>query len=169
MVFGGGVRPALAVASALGAGVLAYAAIFTWLALITTRALPFALIYVLLWEGVISTFMNGVDYLSVRGYTLAIMSGLDKSSFPALEDRVIEFPVAVAGAATVTVMFWLLGVRRLRRRGLAETAKGALEHGHRGAQLRRWTHPLRPIQRACDARSLRSVWRRGPVRCRLWR
>ena len=113
--FGGEVRPALAVAAALGAGVLAYAAIFTWLGLVTTRALPFALIYVLLWEGVISTFMSGVDYLSVRGYTLAIMSGLDKPSFPALEERVIELPVAIGGAAAVTVVFLLLGVRRLQR------------------------------------------------------
>ena len=113
--FDGEARPALAVAAALGAGVLAYAAIFTWAGLVTTRALPFALIYVLLWEGVISSFMRGVDYLSVRGYTLAIMHGLDKPSFPALEDRVIEFPVAVGGAAAVTVVFLLLGVRRLRR------------------------------------------------------
>ena len=113
--FGGEVRPAVAVAVSLGAGVLAYAAIFTWLGLVTTRALPVALIYVLLWEGVISTFMSGVDYLSVRGYTLAIMSGLDKPSFPALEERVIELPVAIGGAAAVTVVFLLLGVRRLQR------------------------------------------------------
>ncbi len=113
--FGGEARPAIAVGVALGAGVLAYAAIFTWAGLVTTRALPIALVYVLLWDGVISSFISGVDYLSVRGYTLAIMSGLDEPSFPALEDRVIEFPVAVAGAAVVTVVFLLLGVRRLRR------------------------------------------------------
>ena len=113
--FDGEARPAIAVAVALGAGVLAYAAIFTWAGLVTTRALPFALVYVLLWEGVISSFIRGVDYLSVRGYTLAIMHGMDKPNFPALEDRVIEFPVAVAGAAVVTVLFWLLSVRRLRR------------------------------------------------------
>ena len=113
--FDGEARPAIAVGVALGAGVLAYAAIFTWAGLMTTRALPIALVYVLLWEGVISSFISGVDYLSVRGYTLAIMSGLDKPSFPALEDRVIEFPVAVAGAAAVTVVFLYLGVRRLRR------------------------------------------------------
>ena len=113
--YDGEARPAIAVAVALGAGVLAYVAIFTWAGLVTTRALPIALVYVLLWEGVISSFISGVDYLSVRGYTLAIMSGLDKTSFPALEDRVIELPVAIAGAAIVTVVFLLLGVRRLRR------------------------------------------------------
>jgi ABC-2 type transport system permease protein len=103
--FDGEVRPAVAVAVSLGAGVLAYSAIFTWLGLVTTRALPFALVYVLLWEGVTSTFISGVDYLSVRGYSLAIMSGLDEASFPALEDRVIELPVAIGGAAVVTVVF----------------------------------------------------------------
>ena len=113
--FDGEARPALAVAGALAAGLLAYAAIFTWAGLVTTRALPFALVYVLLWEGVISSFIHGVDYLSVRGYTLAIMSGLDRSSFPALEDRVIDLPVALAGAAIVTVVFLLLGVRQLQR------------------------------------------------------
>ncbi len=113
--FDGEVRPALAVAVALGAGVMAYAAIFTWAGLVTSRALPFALVYVLLWEGVISTFMSGVDYLSVRGYTLGIMSGMDPSSFPTLEDSVIEFPVAIGGAAVVTVLFLWLGVRRLQR------------------------------------------------------
>ena len=101
-------------AVALGAGVLAYVAIFPWAGLVTTRALPIALVYVLLWEGVISSFISGVDYLSVRGYTLAIMSGLDEPSFPALEDRVIEFPVANVGVVVVTVVFLLLSVRRLR-------------------------------------------------------
>ena len=115
MGFDGEARPALAVAAALGAGLLAYAAIFTWAGLVTTRALPFALVYVLLWEGVISSFIRGVDYLSVRGYTLAIMSGLDRASFPALDGRVIELPAAIGGAAAVTVVFFSLGVRRLRR------------------------------------------------------
>ena len=113
--FDGAIRPTVAVAVALGAGVIAYSTIFTWAGLITTRALPFALVYVLLWEGVISSFIRGVDYLSVRGYTLAIMSGLDESSFPALEDRVIELPVAVGGAVLVSALFLFLGVQRLRR------------------------------------------------------
>ncbi len=113
--FDGAIRPTVAVAVSLGVGVVAYATIFTWAGLVTTRALPFALVYVLLWEGVISSFIRGVDYLSVRGYTLAIMSGLDESGFPALEDRVIELPVAIGGAVIVTVLFLFLGVRRLSR------------------------------------------------------
>ncbi len=106
---------ALAVGVALLLGVAAYAAIFTWTGLVTTRSLAFALIYVLLWEGIIGSFIDGVSYLSVRGYTLAIMYGIDKTAFAPIEDRVIEFPVAIAGAVIVTVAFLLLGVRRLRR------------------------------------------------------
>lgn len=110
-----GARGAVAVGVGLFAGVSTYAAIFTWAGLMTTRALPFALVYVFLWEGVISSFIHGVDYLSVRGYTLAIMHGIDETGLEVLSVRVIEFPAAMVGAVVVTLAFYLLTVRRLRR------------------------------------------------------
>ena len=113
--FDGSLRAGLAVGTAMLAGVAAYAAIFTWLGLLTYRALAFALIYVLLWEGVISSYIHGVDYLSVRGYTLAIMYGINETGFEELGSRVIEFPAGIVGAVAVTVVFLLLLVRRLRR------------------------------------------------------
>ena len=109
----GGGQAALAVGVALFTGVVAYAAIFTWAGLISSRALGFALIYVFLWEGLISSYLGGVRYLSVRGYTLAILHGVDEKSFDALGQRVIEFPAAVVGAAAVTLLFFWLTVRRL--------------------------------------------------------
>ena len=108
-------RAAVAVGLALFAGVAAYAAIFTWAGLVTTRAPPFALVYVFLWEGLIGSFISGVGYLSVRGYTLAIMHGIDETGFQVLSSRVIEFPAALGGAAGVAVVFFWLTVRRLRR------------------------------------------------------
>lgn len=108
-------QAAVAVGVALFAGVVAYAAIFTWAGLISTHALSFGLIYVFLWEGVGSTFLGGVRYLSVRGYTLAILHGIDEKSFEMLGQRVIEFPAGIVGAAAVTIVFFLLTVRRLRR------------------------------------------------------
>ena len=113
--FDGSIRAALAVGVAILAGVAAYAAIFTWFGLITNRAIAFALIYVLLWEGVIASYIDGVAYLSVRGYTLAIMYGINETGFEALGSRVVEFPVGIVGAVVVTVVFLLLVVRRLRR------------------------------------------------------
>ena len=80
----------------------------------TTRALAVGLI-VFIWEGLITTFLGGVRYLSVRAYTLAILHGMDDTSFESLEDRVIEFPAAVGGTLIVTVVFFLLTIRRLRR------------------------------------------------------
>lgn len=106
---------ALAVGAALLAGVMTYATIFTWAGLVSTHALGFGLVYVLLWEGVVSSLLSSVRYLSVRGYTLAIMHGLDDSSFESIQDRVIEFPAGVAGAIVVTVIFFYLTIRRLRR------------------------------------------------------
>ena len=109
------VRASAAVGVGLLAGVTTYAAIFTWAGLMTTRALPFALIYVFLWEGLIGSFIRGVDYLSVRGYTLAIMHGIDETGLDELSVRVIEFPAAMTGAVAVTLAFFWLTVRRLKR------------------------------------------------------
>ncbi len=109
------VRAALSVAVALLLGVAAYSAIFTWTGLMTGRALAVALLYVILWEGVIGSLIEGVGYLSVRGYTLAIMHGLDSSAFEAVGDRVIALPAAVVGALLVTAVFYGLAVWRLTR------------------------------------------------------
>lgn len=107
-------RISLAVGLALFAGVTTYAAIFTWAGLMTTRALAFAIIYVFLWEGLISSFIPGVYYLSVRGYTMAIMHGIDNDGLEVLSERVIEFPAAIGGILVVSVVFFFLTVRRLR-------------------------------------------------------
>ena len=115
VVLDGNLQATLAVGVALLVGVVTYAAIFTWAGLVTTRAIAFALVYVFVWEGLISTLLGGVRYLSVRGYTLAILHGMDDKSFESLGERVIEFPAALVGAAVTTAVFFWLTVRRLRR------------------------------------------------------
>ena len=110
----GDARAAAAVGVAMLAGVAAYSAIFTWAGLMTTRALGFALVYVFLWEGLLSSYLEGIRYLSVRGYTLALMYGIDEDSLNALGDTAIQFPAAIAGAVAVTAVFLWLTVRRLR-------------------------------------------------------
>ena len=109
------VRATLSVAVALLLGVAAYSAIFTWTGLMTGRALAVALLYVILWEGIIGSLIKGVGYLSVRGYTLAVMHGLDSSAFEAVGDRVIALPAAIVGALLVTAAFYGLAVWRLTR------------------------------------------------------
>ena len=108
-------RAVLSVAVALFMGVAAYSAIFTWAGLVTRRALAVSLLYVLIWEGIIGSFISGVGYLSVRGYTLAIMRGLDPVSLDAVGDGVISLPAAIVGALLVTAAFYGLAVWRLNR------------------------------------------------------
>ncbi len=113
-IAGGEVKAMLAIGIALAAGVMTYASIFTWAGLITPRALAYGFVYVLVWEGLLGTFLSGIRYLSVRGYTLALLQGIDADSFDVLESRVIEFPAAIVGAIGVTVAFFLLTQYRLR-------------------------------------------------------
>lgn len=101
-------------AVALAAGVAAYASIFTFAGLLTPRALAYGLVYVLVWEGLLSTIVSGVRYLSVRGYTLALLHGMDEESFAALTGRVIEYQAAIVGTGVVIVAFFLLALYRLR-------------------------------------------------------
>ncbi len=111
----GDIQAVSAVAIALFAGVAAYGTIFTWAGLVSSHALGFSLIYVFLWEALVTSLFSGVQYLSVRGYVLAIVNGIDGDSFEALDNRVIEFPTALIGTAVVMLLFFWLTVRRLRR------------------------------------------------------
>ena len=108
-------RAAFAVGLALFVGVVAYSSIFVWAGLVTNRALGFGLVYVFVWEGLLSTFLGGIRYLSVRGYTLAILHGTYEDGFVSMADRVIEPEAGFVGAAVVTVAFFFLTVRRLSR------------------------------------------------------
>ena len=94
-------------------GVVTYASAFTWAGLLTTRALGFGLIYVLLWEAIITGFLEGARYLSVRSYTQGTMHGLDDTTFN--EALAIDLQAALIGAALVTALFFFLSVRRLSR------------------------------------------------------
>ncbi len=103
-----------AVCAGLVVGVVAYASVFTWAGLITTRALAFAIVYVFLWEGVMSALVPGVKYLSISAYALSVMYRLSDGSLEAVADQTIELPAALVGACLVAVAFWLLTVWRLR-------------------------------------------------------
>lgn len=113
--FGLEIRAVLSLAVALLLGTAAYSAIFAWTGLVTGRALAVSLLYVIIWEGVIGSLIRGVGYLSVRGYTLSILHGLDSAAFEPLGGQVISFPTALAGALLVTVAFYGLALLRLTR------------------------------------------------------
>ena len=110
-----GFRPSLAVAVALGAGVVAYAAVFTFAGLMTSRALAIGLVYVFFWEGAASSILGSISYISVRAYTLSMMYALDRQTFAVLSDDVIGLTPAAIATVGATVVFLWLTVVRLRR------------------------------------------------------
>ena len=101
-----------------GAGLLvgaaAYATIFTWAGLATRHALVFGLVYVFVWEASLAAYLDGVRFLSVRRYTLALISALDGARLQTV-DLSLGTGVAIAGAAIVIVGFSVLSVRKLDR------------------------------------------------------
>jgi len=111
----GGFTAVLAGVVAVAVGVITYGAVFTWAGLMTSKALGFALVYVFLWEQLLTRFIRGVRYLSIREYTLAIMNGIDDKTFSVFDNRVVNLPAALIAAGVVTALFLGLTIRRLQR------------------------------------------------------
>lgn len=105
----------VAVFVAMVLGVLTYTSVFTWLGLVTSRALAFALVYVFIWEGILTQFLPGIRNVSVRGYVVSIMHGIDGDSFEVLASRSTDLYVALVGSVLITAIFFILTVRRLNR------------------------------------------------------
>lgn len=111
----GGGRAAAASAIGLAIGALVYGTIFSWLGLVSRRALGIGLLYAFVWEGLFGTFVDGLKYLSVRQYALSIIHELDPARFDGSDQTVIGVTTAAVGSSVVVVIFTLLTVRRLRR------------------------------------------------------
>jgi ABC-2 type transport system permease protein len=92
-------------AVALFTGALAcsviYNAVFVMVSAATTRAIAVGLLYVLVWEVLLSNFVSGVKLLSVSHYGLGIANGL--ASDPALEAGLGVLTSVVMGAIVTVV------------------------------------------------------------------
>ena len=81
------------------AGSLAYSCVFVLLSVLTTRALIVGLLYVFLWEAIISRIFDGLRILSVRQYTLGVADGLSS-----VDERLLDADLAFAPAAVLTLV-----------------------------------------------------------------
>ena len=92
-------------AVALFAGALAcsviYNAVFVMLSVATTRAIAVGLLYVLVWETLLSNFVSGVKLLSVSHYGLGIANGILND--PLLEAGLGVLTAVVMGAVVTAV------------------------------------------------------------------
>lgn len=106
------VTRAFTLATAFGGAT--YAALFTTLSLATRRSLVAGLMYVLIWEGILSTTFPAIHYLSVRQWMLVVahhfIDSADKVAMPGP-----SFTASLIGAGVVFVMAILVGAQRLQR------------------------------------------------------
>jgi len=114
LVGGDGPRGALATGAGLLVGAAAYAALFTWAGLATRHALLIGLVYVFVWEATLAAYLDGIRFLSVRRYTLAVIHGLDGARLATVENP-LSARAAIVGTVVVVAGFTALAVRRLVR------------------------------------------------------
>jgi ABC-2 type transport system permease protein len=62
------------------AGSVMYNAVFVMLSVLTTRAIAFGLLYVLIWESLLTNFVSGAKLLSVGHYSLGIANAIAHDS-----------------------------------------------------------------------------------------
>lgn len=124
LLAGGGADPTgLVAAFALGsvAGAALYSALFLAMAVSVPRALLMGLLYVLIWEGVVSRLFAAVRYLSVRQILLGITQGVAPEAERGVEAFAAALPVGTASlwAGIVLVGSLALAIRALRRLSVA--------------------------------------------------
>jgi ABC-2 type transport system permease protein len=91
-------------------GAVIYNAIFVMVSAATTRAIAVGLLYVLLWEALLSNFVTGARVLSVSHYSLGIANGIAHDSSL---DAGLNVTVSIVMGAIVTVLALVLAVNLL--------------------------------------------------------
>jgi hypothetical protein len=74
-------------------GSVAYSAVFVLASVVTTRAIAFGLLYVAIWEGLLSNLVGGVRILSIARYSLGVANAI----YPDQDPPRRSGPVHVAG------------------------------------------------------------------------
>jgi len=98
---------------ALAAGAVVYCCLFVCLSIVTSRALIAGLIYVFLWEGVITSLFSGLQVFSVRQYVLGLADRIISTNPATFSARLngIEGGILMVAVAAVAV---IIAVRRLK-------------------------------------------------------
>ncbi len=105
---------AIATGVGLLVGAAAYGALFTWAGLVTRHALIAGLIYLFVWEAVLAAYLDGIRFLSIRRYTLAIVNGIDADRLSS-PDVSLSPTAGAVGAAIVICGAFALAVWKLVR------------------------------------------------------
>ena len=108
----------LALALFVGAlvGSVVYSALFLLASVVTTRAIAFGLLYVAIWEGLLSNLVGGVRILSIAHYSLGVANAI----YPDQNLRAgLSLSTSLVLAIVITVGGVYLAARRLATFSLA--------------------------------------------------
>jgi ABC-2 type transport system permease protein len=103
------VGAALAVGACLGAAV--YAGLFVALSMISRRPVLLGLLYILIWEGILTSVLQGTRNLSVSHYVLSVTGQITDAEFLRAD---VGLPAALIMSALFLVGGTLLAIDRLR-------------------------------------------------------
>lgn len=98
---------------------LTYSALFVMLSIRTGRALIIGLAYVFVWEALLSQFIEGVRFLSVRAYSLSTAQALIDTSSNLLNSPLNALNALIL-SAVVTALPVAYAIRRLNRFEMSE-------------------------------------------------
>jgi ABC-2 type transport system permease protein len=107
---GPGSKLALGLLAGAAVASVVYNALFIWLSVLTTRAIAVGLLYLLVWEGLLSNLVGGVRLLSVDQYALGIANGIAHS--PPLHSH-LTTGTAIGLGVAVAALALVLASRRL--------------------------------------------------------
>lgn len=105
--------PILAASIAVSFGALAYVSLFVCLSIMFSRALIIGLVYVFVWEAIITGLINNARYFSIREFTLGVgdaLADLSEASFESsLGGTESVILLTVVAAATTIYASYRLG------------------------------------------------------------
>ncbi len=107
-----------AVAGVVGA--LMYSGLFIALSILTSRALIVGLVYVFLWEAVVTNLFQGLRVFSVREYTLGV-AGAIADVPPSIWEPNLGATAAILGGAVLLAISAFVAIDRLRSFEFGET------------------------------------------------
>ncbi|WP_144119217.1 ABC transporter permease [Catellatospora sichuanensis] len=106
-----GTRLGLGLALACVAGAIAYSALFLALSVVTRRPVLVGLLYVVIWEGLVSNLVAGTRTISVQHYVIQFAAELSGTT---LFGTTVSTGVAAVMAVLITAVGTWLATQRLR-------------------------------------------------------
>ena len=105
---------------ALIGGAFVYCCLFVFLSVVTGRALITGLLYVFIWEGLITTLFSGTRVLSVRQYTLGLAKAISNTTTQTFDAKLGGSEAVILMVLVSAIATWL-AIRALQRWEIGET------------------------------------------------